>query len=56
MTARRVVFLGAPKLSLMTLNTTLNEGRVKTAITMPSSPSAKAKRASGSSRCRMRLR
>ena len=48
MTACRVVFFGAPKLSLMILKTRLNAGRVNTAITMPSSPSARAKRASGS--------
>ncbi len=55
-TAWRVVFFGAPKLSLMILKTVLNDGRVKTAITIPSSPSAKAKRASGRSRSCMRLR
>ena len=56
MTAWRVVFLGAPKLSLMILNTTLNDGSVNTAITMPSSPSANSNRASGCSRWRIRFR
>ena len=48
--------LGRSKWSLITLNTTLSEGRVNTAITIPRSPSDTSKRAPGVSRCRMSVR
>ncbi len=55
-TCSRVVSLGAPKRSRMTLKTTLKAGRVKTIITSPGIPSAGSKRASGWESCALSSR